>query len=163
MGFSVKLDYNVFWFGPQVFSVLEDRLLDILGIRISECFCFRWKPVPRWGMVSFVTSLGNGYIGFLALWLVISCLRTPSLTFVSGFCLFASIFLPESDTVFVMDAFFFDRAAPGQSQGACFGPGCQFFRTEQCHIYLLFESLSSRIDGLDPGGGYSKKFLSAFF
>ena len=162
MGFSVKLDYNVFWFGPQVFSVLEDRLLDILGIRISECFCFRWKPVPRWGMVSFVTSLGNGYIGFLALWLVISCLRTPSLTFVSGFCLFASIFLAR-EWQFLWWTLFFDRAAPGQSQGACFGPGCQFFRTEQCHIYLLFESLSSRIDGLDPGGGYSKKFLSAFF
>lgn len=30
------------------------------------------------------------------------------------------------------------------------------------HLFL-FESLSSRIDGLDPGGGYSKKFLSAFF
>ena len=106
MGFSVKLDYNVFWFGPQVFSVLEDRLLDILGIRISECFCFRWKPVPRWGMVSFVTSLGNGYIGFLALWLVISCLRTPSLTFVSGFCLFASIFLAREWHSFCDGRFF---------------------------------------------------------
>ena len=162
MGFSVKLDCNVFWFGPQVFSVLEGRLLDILGIRISDCFCFRWKPVPRWGMVSFVTSLGNGYIGFLALWLVISCLRTPSLTFDFWFLLVRNYLSCQRVTQFLWWTLF-DRAAPGQSQGACFGPGCQFFRTEQCHIYLLFESLSSRIDGLDPGGGYNKNFLFAFF